>query len=55
MGVLEGVSVHVTILSGTIGRARVRHEIVLARSLASHGMPGRHNKIPHRCDTQKQC
>src|SRR6266567_3728317 len=25
------------------------------RPLASHGTPWRHSKIPHRCDTRKQC
>jgi hypothetical protein len=25
------------------------------RPLASHGTPLRHSKIPHRCDTRKQC
>jgi len=25
------------------------------RPLASHGTPWRHSRIPHRCDTRKQC
>jgi len=33
-------------------RRTLRH---CARPLASHGTPCRHNTIPHRCDTRKQC